>query len=78
MLGVEVGMGVHEVPPQKTTGNRERKSAVRFRSAKIISLAPWYVGFGYDTGFYEGGSWLFLQIGHRCWGVWWGDSEVQK
>ena len=31
-------------------------------------------GFGYDSGFYAGGKWLFFQVGKRCWGIWWGDG----
>lgn len=47
-----------------------------FRRAKRIGLEASMVGFGYDSGFYDGGKWLFFQIGHRCWGIWWGSASA--
>lgn len=53
---------------QQTSRNQ---MVVRLRRAKALSLSPRYFGVGYDSGFYDGGKWLFIQIGHRCWGLWW-------
>jgi hypothetical protein len=45
---------------------------MRFRSGKSSTLGARMFGIGYDSGFYEGGSYLFVQFGHRVFGLWWG------
>lgn len=40
-----------------------------------MGLEPRMIGIGYDSGFYEGGNWLFVQFGFRCYGIWWGDGK---